>query len=164
MRNGLRPQGHCPRKYPLVTTAPSQRSHPPSHRKRNGILSSHERSPSTTTLDSRFWQRMQKPVPRNSRHPRNRYMFIHRSEKHPKGQKYHLRQNSLRLQTTQERKGTCSANRRWRQTRLLRRRRRFNSRYHNIQNPNQQHPLHRGRRHDDDGHKELLSRHPAATV
>jgi hypothetical protein len=30
--------------------------------------------------------------------------------------------------------------------------------------PNQRHPLHRGRRHDDDGHKELLYWHPAATV
>jgi hypothetical protein len=48
--------------------------------------------------------------------------------------------------------------------RLLRRHRHFNSRHNNIQNPNQQHPLHRGRRHDDDGHKELLSRHPAATI
>jgi hypothetical protein len=35
---------------------------------------------------------------------------------------------------------------------------------HNIQNTHQQHPLHQGRRHDDDGHKELLSRQPAATV
>jgi hypothetical protein len=35
---------------------------------------------------------------------------------HPKRQKDHLRQNSLRLQTTQEGKGTCSANRRRRQT------------------------------------------------
>jgi hypothetical protein len=56
------------------------------------------------------------------------------------------------------------ANRGRRQTRLLRRRRHFNIRYHDIQNPNQQHPLHRGRRHDDDGHQELLSRHPTATV
>jgi hypothetical protein len=58
----------------------------------------------------------------------------------------------------------CSASRRRRQTRLLWRRRHFNSRYHNFQNPNQQHPLHQGRRHDDDGHQELLYRHTAATV
>jgi hypothetical protein len=58
----------------------------------------------------------------------------------------------------------CSANRRRRQTRLLRRHRHFNGRYHNFQNPNQQHPLHQGLRHDDDGHQELLSRHPSATV
>jgi hypothetical protein len=38
----------------LVTTAPYQRSHPPSHRKRNGILGSHEGSPSPTSLDRRF--------------------------------------------------------------------------------------------------------------
>jgi hypothetical protein len=70
----------------------------------------------------------------------------------------------MRLQTSQKRKGKCSAHRRRRQTRLLRRRRHFNGRYNNIENPNQQNPLQRGRRHDDDGHKELLSRHPAATV
>jgi hypothetical protein len=91
-------------------------------------------------------------------------MFLHQTEKHPKRQKDHLRQNSLRLQTSQERKGTRLANRGRRQTRLLRRRHHFNGIYHNIQNPNQQHPLHRGRRHDDDGHNELLSRHPSATV
>jgi hypothetical protein len=41
---------------------------------------------------------------------------------------------------------------------------RLSPRYHNFQNPNQQHPLNQGRRHDDDGHQELLYRHPAATV
>jgi hypothetical protein len=61
-------------------------------------------------------------------------------------------------------KGMCSANRRRRHTRLLRRRRHLNGRYHNFQDPNQQHPLQQGRRHDDDGHQELLYRHPAATV
>jgi hypothetical protein len=40
-----------------------------------------------------------------------------------------------------------------RQTRLLRRCRHFHGRHHNIQNTDQQHPFHRGRRHDDDGHK-----------
>jgi hypothetical protein len=164
LRNGNIPHGDCPRKYPLVTTAPCQRSHPPSHRKRNGILGSYEGSPSTTTLDPRFWQRMRTPVPGHLRHPRNRYMFLHHVEKHPRRQKYHLRQNSMRLQTTQARKGTRSAHRRRRQTRQLRRRHHFNSRYHNIQNPYQQHPIHLRRRHDDDGHQELLSRHPAATV
>jgi hypothetical protein len=90
--------------------------------------------------------------------------FFIELKKHPRRQKYHLQQNSLRLQTTQARKVTRSAHRRRRQTRLLRRRRHFNSRYHIIQNPDQQHRLHRGRRHDDDGHQELLYRHPAATV
>jgi hypothetical protein len=83
---------------------------------------------------------------------RNRYMFLHQTEKHPDRQKDHLRKNSLRLQTSQKRKGTRSANRRRRQTRLLRRRRHVHHRHHNIQNPSQQHPLHRRRRHDDDGH------------
>jgi hypothetical protein len=41
---------------PLFTTSPIQCSYPPSHRKINGILGAHERSPSTTALDSRFWQ------------------------------------------------------------------------------------------------------------
>jgi hypothetical protein len=129
-----------------------------------GQNGSHEGSPSPTTSDPRFWQRIRTPVPGHSRHPRNRYMFLHHIEKHPRRQKDHLRQNSLRLQTTQARKVTRLANRRRRQTRLLRRRRHINSRYHNIQNPNQQHHLHLRRRHDDDGHQELLSWHPAATV
>jgi hypothetical protein len=121
---------------------------------RNGILGTHEGSSSTTTLDARIWQRMRTPLPRNSRHSRNRYMFLHQTDKHPERQKDHLRKNSLRLQTSQTRKGTCSANRRRRHTRLLGRRRHFHSGYHNIQNPNQQHTLHRGRRrrHNDDGH------------
>jgi hypothetical protein len=79
-------------------------------------------------------------------------MFLYQTDKHPERQKYHLRQNSLRLQTTQKRKGMCLVDRGQRHTRLLRRRRHFHGRYHNIQNTNQQHPLHRGRRHDDDGH------------
>jgi hypothetical protein len=65
----------------------------------------------------------------------------------------------MRLKTTQEGKGTCSTHHRRRHTRLLRRRRHFNDRYHNIQNPNQHHPLHQGLRRDDDGNQELLSRH-----
>jgi hypothetical protein len=47
----------------------SQRSHPPRHGKRNGIHSTHERSPSPANLETRFWQRMRTPLPRNSRHP-----------------------------------------------------------------------------------------------
>jgi hypothetical protein len=35
------------------------------------ILGTHERSPSTTALDARFWQRMRTPVQRNSRHSKN---------------------------------------------------------------------------------------------
>jgi hypothetical protein len=51
-----------------------------------------------------------------------------------------------------------------RQTRLFWQRRHFDGSHNNIQDPNQQHPLDLGRRHDDDGHKELLSPHPVATV
>jgi hypothetical protein len=152
LRYGHIPHGHRPRRQPLVSAASSKRRHPPRHRKRNGILGTHEVSSSTTTLDARIWQRMRKPLPGNSRHSRNRYMFLHQTDKHPERQKDHLRQNSLRLKTSQKRKGTCPANRRRRQTRLLRRRRHFHSRYHNFQSTNQQHPLHRGRHHDDDGH------------
>jgi hypothetical protein len=107
---------------------------------------------------------MQIPIPGNSRHSRNRYRFLHRIEKHPRRQKDHLQQNRMRLQTTQARQVTRSAHRRRRHNQLLWRRRHFNSRYHNIQNPNQQHPFHQGRRHDDAGHQELLSRQYAATV
>jgi hypothetical protein len=35
---------------------------------------------------------------------------------------------------------------------IIRRLRHFNGRYHNFQDHDQQHPLHQGRRHDDDGH------------
>jgi hypothetical protein len=55
-------------------------------------------------------------------------------------------------------------NSRRRQARLLRRRRDVHSGHHNIQNHDQQHPFHRGRRHEDDGHKELLYGHPFATI
>jgi hypothetical protein len=129
-----------------------QRRHPPRHRKINGIPDTHEGSPSTTTLDARIWQRMRTPIPRNSGHCGHRRVFLHQTYQHSKRQKDHLRQNSLRLQTSQKRKGTCSADRGRRQTRLLRQRRHFHGRYHNIQNMNQQYPLHQGRRHDDDGH------------
>jgi hypothetical protein len=47
-------------------------------------LSAHKRSLSPTALDPRFWQRMGTPVLGHSRHPRNRYMFLHHVEKHPK--------------------------------------------------------------------------------
>jgi hypothetical protein len=40
----------------------------------------------------------------------------------------------------------------------------FPGRHHNIQNPSQHPPPHRGRHHDYDGHKELLPRHPAVTL
>jgi hypothetical protein len=36
------------------------------HRKRNGIHGTYEGSPSTTTLDTRIWQRMRTPLPRHS--------------------------------------------------------------------------------------------------
>jgi hypothetical protein len=77
--NGHSPRGHRPRGQPLVTKAPSKRRHPPSHWKRNGILGTHEGSPSTTTLDTMIWQRMRTALPRNSRHSRNRYMFLHQT-------------------------------------------------------------------------------------
>jgi hypothetical protein len=71
-RNGTKP------------TAPSQRRHPPSHRQSNGMLGAHEGSTSTTDLDSMFWQHMRTTLPRNLIHSRNRHLFLHRTEKHPK--------------------------------------------------------------------------------
>jgi hypothetical protein len=95
LRNGHSPHGHSPRRQPLVSATPSKRRHPPSHWKRNGILGTHEGSPSTTTLDARIWQRMRTPFPSNLRYSRNLYVFLHQTDKYPDRQKYHLRKNSL---------------------------------------------------------------------
>jgi hypothetical protein len=46
-------------------------------------------------------------------------MFLYQTHQRPKIGKYHLRQNSLQLKTTQERKGTRPVDRSRRQTRLL---------------------------------------------
>jgi hypothetical protein len=63
-------------------------------------------------------------------------MFLYQTHQRPKRHKYHLRQNSLRLQTSQEIKGTRQVDCGQRQTRLLRQRRHFNGQHHNIQDPN----------------------------
>jgi hypothetical protein len=152
LANGHRIHGHRPRKQPLVSTSSSRRRNPPRYRKRNGIHGTYEGSPSTTTLDTMIWQRMRTPLQRHSGHPWHRHMFLYQTDKHHEGQQYHLQQNIMRPQTSQERKGTCPADHGRRQTRLLRRRRHFHGRHHNIQNPDQHHPLHRGSRNDDDGH------------
>jgi hypothetical protein len=55
-------------------------------------------------------------------------------------------------------------NSRRRQARLLQRRRDVHGGHHNIQNPDQQHPFHQGRSHDDDGHKKMLYGHSFAAV
>jgi hypothetical protein len=60
-------------------------------------------------------------------------MFLYQTHKNPEKQEDHLRQNSLRLQTTQDGKGTSQVDHMRRQTRLLQRRRYFHSRHHNIQ-------------------------------
>jgi hypothetical protein len=78
----------------------------PVTKKRNGIHGTYEGSPSTTTLVRRLWQRMWTPIPRHLGHSWNRHMFIYQTHQHTKRQKDHLRQNSMRLQTSQERKGT----------------------------------------------------------
>jgi hypothetical protein len=46
---------------------------------KNGIQDTHEGSPSPAPLETRFWQRMRTPLPRNSRHPRYRYMFLYQT-------------------------------------------------------------------------------------
>jgi hypothetical protein len=152
MWNGHRPHGHQPWRQHLVSAAPNKRHHPPHHQKRNVIHVTHEGSRSTTTLAMRLWQRMWTPIPRHPGHPQRRQLFLHQTDKHPRGQKDHVQQNSMRLQTTQERKGMCPTDRGRRQPRLLRQRFSFHGRHHNIQNPIQQHTLHRGHRHDDGGH------------
>jgi hypothetical protein len=60
----------------------------------NGIHGTYEGHLSTTILETRLWQRMQTPIPRHSGHSWNRHMFLY--------QTFLLRQNSLRLQTSQE--------------------------------------------------------------
>jgi hypothetical protein len=83
-----------------------------------------------------FGNQLRTPIPRHLGHSWHRHMFLYQNHKHPERQKDHLRQNSLRLQTSQERKGTRPADRGRRQTQLLRRHRHFHGRHHNIQNPN----------------------------
>jgi hypothetical protein len=56
------------------------------------------------------------------------------------------------------------ANRGGRQARLLRQGHNFHGGHHNIQNPHQQHPFHRRRSHDDDGHKKLIFGQSIATI
>jgi hypothetical protein len=75
---------------------------------------------------------MRTPIPSHSGHSWNRNVFLYQTRKHPEGQKDHLRQNSLRLQTSQKRKGTCPDHRGRRQTRLLRKHHHFHGRHHNI--------------------------------
>jgi hypothetical protein len=110
--HGHCPHGHRPRESPLVPVAPSQHSCSPHHRKGNGIHGTYERPPSTTTLETRFWKRMRATFSRNSRYSRNRHMLLYQTHKHPEIQKDHLRQNSLRLQTTQDGKGMSPVDRR----------------------------------------------------
>jgi hypothetical protein len=61
-------------------------------------------------------------------------------------------------------KRTSQVDRRRQQAQLFRRRCHFHGRHHNIQNPDQQHTFHQGRRHDDDGHKKLLYRYSITKV
>jgi hypothetical protein len=75
--------------------------------------------PSTTTLETRLWQRMWTPIPRHSARFSNRHMFLYQTHQRPERQK-----------------DTCPADRGRRQTRLLWRRRHFHGRHHNIQDPN----------------------------
>jgi hypothetical protein len=77
-----------------------QCSHSPRHRKRNGIHGTYEEPLSTATLETRLWQQMQAPVPRDSRHSWNLHMFLYHFHQPPERHKNHLRKNSLRLQTS----------------------------------------------------------------
>jgi hypothetical protein len=106
LRHGHCPHGHRPGKSQLVPGTSSQCSRSPQHRKRNGIHGPYERPPSATTLDTGFWQRSRAPFSRHSGYSWNRHMFFYQTYKHPERQKYHVRQNSLRLKTPQKRKGT----------------------------------------------------------
>jgi hypothetical protein len=104
LRHGHCPHGHRPGKSTLVPAAPSQCSRSPHHWKRNGIHGPYERPPSATTLETKFWQRSRAPFSRHSGNSWSRHTFIYKTYKHPKRPTYHLRQNSLQLQTPQKRK------------------------------------------------------------
>jgi hypothetical protein len=54
-------------------------------------------------LETRFWQQMRTPIPRHLGHSWNRHMLLYQNHQRPERQKDHLRQNRLRLQTSQER-------------------------------------------------------------
>jgi hypothetical protein len=77
---------------------------------KNGIHGPYGRPPSTTTLDTGFWQRSRAPFSRHLGYSWNRHMFLYQTYKHPGRQKYHLRQNSLRLQTPQKEKELLMCN------------------------------------------------------
>jgi hypothetical protein len=78
-------------------------------------------------------------------------MFLYQTHKHLKRQEDHLLQNSLPLQTTQNRKGMWAAtDSTFPATSPL------HGQHHNIQNPGQQHTFHQGRGHDNDGHKKTI--------
>jgi hypothetical protein len=87
--------GHRPRESPLVPAEPSHRSCSPRHRKGNGIHGTHERPPSTTTLERRFWKQMWATFLRISGHSRNRHMLLYQTHKHPERQEDHLRQKKM---------------------------------------------------------------------
>jgi hypothetical protein len=152
LRHGHCPYVHRPLKSPLVPAAPIQCSRSPHHEKIIGIYGPYERPLSATTLKTRFWSRVQAPFPRHSRHSCNRHMFLYQTHKHLEIQTDHIRQNSLRLKTTQRRKRTSQVDRGRRQARLLRRHHHIQGRHHNIKNPDQKHPFHQGHIHDYDGH------------
>jgi hypothetical protein len=88
---------------------------------------------------TRFWQRSPSPCSWHLGNSLNQHVFLYQTHKHPKRQKYHLRQNSLRLQTPQKRKRMSQVDLERRKARLHWRRHDFHGSHHNIQNPNQQH-------------------------
>jgi hypothetical protein len=92
LRHGHCPHGHRPRESPLVPASPSQCSYSHRHQKGNVVHGTYERPPPTTTLETRFWQRIRTPIPRHSRHFWNQHMCFYQTRLHPKRQKDHLRQ------------------------------------------------------------------------
>jgi hypothetical protein len=87
LRHGHCPHGHRHRELPLVPETPSQCSHSPHYRKRDGIHGTDEIPPSTTTVDTRLWQQIRAPVPRHWSHSWHRHMFLYQTRQSPERQK-----------------------------------------------------------------------------
>jgi hypothetical protein len=99
---------------------------------------------------------MWEPLSGHSGHSWNRHMFLYQTHKHPerqKDRKITYGRIVCDCKPKKKRKRTGQVNSQRRQARLLRRRRDVHGGHHNIQNLDQQHPFHRRRSHDDDGHK-----------
>ena len=93
-------------------------------------------------------------------HQRHQHLLLCWISGNPKGPKNHIRQNCVRLQTTQSGERTIQADGwKWKAG-LIWRSRHFHCGHHYINNFDQHHSINKGSRNDDDGHLKLLLVHP----